>query len=67
MAKSKDYKNMSLEKLIESSDELENNLIDIKLKHSQGKLRDTASIKKTKKEIARVNTFINKKAQNLED
>jgi ribosomal protein L29 len=56
------YTKLSLEELIDKSDELEEKLADIKLKHSQGKLRDTANIKKTKKDLARVNTFINRKA-----
>jgi ribosomal protein L29 len=65
MAKSKKYKKMSLEKLIEMSDEIGEELVDLRLKHSQGKLRDTANIKKTKKKLARINTYINKKAAKL--
>ncbi len=61
------YNKQKLSKLIEESDKLEEKLADIKLKHSQSKLRDTASIKKTKKDLARVNTAIANKANQIED
>jgi len=61
------YSRSKLEKLIEESDKLEDKLADIILKHSQGKLRDTASIKKTKKELARVNTAIASKAKQVKN
>ncbi len=59
------YDKESLNKLLDISDELEEKLVDIKLKHSQGKLRDTSKIKKTKRELARVNTAINIKSEDI--
>jgi ribosomal protein L29 len=61
------YNKKSLDKLLDISDELEEELVDIKLKHSQGKLRDTSKIRKTKKDLARVNTAINIKSEDIQD
>lgn len=61
------YQKMTLEKLIDESDQTEEELVNLRLKHSQGKLRDTARLKKTKKELARINTFINQKVHSLEE
>lgn len=62
MAKDKNWKNKSLKKLVEASDKKEAELADLKLQHSQGKLTNTAKLKEVKKELARINTFLNEKA-----
>lgn len=61
------YNKQSLEKLLDKSDELEEQLANLKLKHSQGKLRDTAKLKKLRQELARVNTVINIKSKEIKD
>ncbi len=63
MAKKDNLKNKSLGKLLEASDEKEKELADLKLKHSQGKLSNTAKLKDVKKGLARINTFLNQKAK----
>lgn len=61
MAKDINWENKPLKQLLDASDEKEEELADLNLKHSQGKLSNTAKLKQTKKELARINTFLNQK------
>lgn len=61
----KSWNRADLEELIEASDKQEATLANLKLQHSQGKLRDTAQLIKARRELARINTFLNQKAQPL--
>jgi len=64
-ANKKDYSNSTLKQLVKLSDEKELEIEKMFLQHSQGKLRDTASLKKVKRDLARINTYITEKAQKI--
>jgi len=64
-AKKKDYATSTLKQLVKLSDEKELEIEKMFLQHSQGKLRNTASLKKVKQDLARINTYIAEKAQEL--
>jgi ribosomal protein L29 len=57
----KDWSKTTLKELIKASDDQERELANLGLKHSQGKLRDTAQLTRQRQELARINTFINQK------
>jgi len=63
----KDWSKAGLKELIEASDKMEKQRTDLMLRHSQGKLKNTAQLVKVRKEIARINTFLNQKAQTIKD
>ena len=63
--KKKDYSAATLKQLVKFSDEKELEIEKMFLQHSQGKLRNTASLKKEKRDLARINTHIAQKAQKL--
>lgn len=62
----KDWSQATLKELVKASDDQEEELADLRLKHSQGKLRDTAKLTRQRQELARINTFINYRAGELE-
>ncbi len=62
----KERSKASLEELIKLSDEKEIELSNLRLRHSQGKLRDTTKLVKVRRELARTNTFIREKAKEID-
>lgn len=55
------YKNMSVEELISKEKELSSALFNLTFQKKVGQLQNTASIRETKREIARVKTELNAK------
>jgi len=55
------YKKSDLKNLFKREKELEEKILDLKIKLSLGKLKNTSELKMTKRELARVKTFIRQK------
>ena len=53
----------SLEELTQLSDELRRQTFDLRFQHYTGQLNDTASLKETRRNIARVETVIREHAE----
>ena len=53
----------SLEELTQLSDELRRQTFDLRFQHYTGQLNDTASLKETRRNIARVETVIRERAE----
>ena len=53
----------SLEELTQLSDELRRQTFDLRFQHYTGQLNDTASLKETRRNIARVETVIRELAE----
>ena len=60
MAKKKDIRDMSNDQLIDQLSVLRKDLFNHEIEKLSGQLADTSQISKTKKNIARVKTLINK-------
>jgi len=63
MAKNDDIKGKSAAELGEEETRLRKELFDLEFKHSTRQLGDTMSIRRTRRQIARVVTFKNQKTQ----
>jgi large subunit ribosomal protein L29 len=60
--KGSELKEFSQEELEQKAHELSEELFNLKIQHATGQLENTARIGQVKKDIARVNTFLNMKA-----
>ncbi len=60
--KGSELKEFSQEELEQKAHELSEELFNLKIQHATGQLENSARIGQVKKDIARVNTFLNMKA-----
>ncbi|MBU1274135.1 MAG: 50S ribosomal protein L29 [Proteobacteria bacterium] len=59
--KDAELKELSLEELAQKLEDLRQELFNLKFQHSTGQLENPMRVKQTKKDIARVLTFINQR------
>lgn len=65
--KASEYRDLSIEELIVKEKELAEALFNLKFQHATGQLDNTAQLKKTRKDIARVKTILAEKREAEED
>ena len=62
-----EYRNLSIEELAVKEKELSEALFNLKFQHATGQLDNTAQLKRTRKDIARVKTILVEKRGAEED
>jgi large subunit ribosomal protein L29 len=62
-----EYRDLSVEELAVKEKELSEALFNLKFQHATGQLDNTAQLKKTRKDIARVKTILGEKRGTEED
>ena len=62
-----EYRDLSVEELAVKEKELSEALFNLKFQHATGQLDNTAQLKKTRKDIARVKTILGEKLGTEED
>jgi large subunit ribosomal protein L29 len=65
--KASEYRDLSIEELIVKEKELAEALFNLKFQHATGQLDNTAQLKRTRKDIARVKTILVEKRGAEED
>lgn len=65
--KASEYRDLSIEELAVKEKELSEALFNLKFQHATGQLDNTAQLKKTRKDIARVKTILAGKREAEED
>jgi large subunit ribosomal protein L29 len=65
--KASEYRDLSIEELAVKEKELSEALFNLKFQHATGQLDNTAQLKKTRKDIARVKTILVEKSGAEED
>jgi large subunit ribosomal protein L29 len=65
--KASEYRDLSIEELIVKEKELSEALFNLKFQHATGQLDNTAQLKRTRKDIARVKTILVEKSGAEED
>ena len=65
--KASEYRDLSVEELAVKEKELSEALFNLKFQHATGQLDNTAQLKKTRKDIARVKTILGEKRGTEED
>ena len=65
--KASEYRNLSIEELAVKEKELAEALFNLKFQHATGQLDNTAQLKRTRKDIARVKTILVEKRGAEED
>jgi large subunit ribosomal protein L29 len=65
--KASEYRDLSIEELIVKEKELAEALFNLKFQHATGQLDNTAQLKRTRKDIARVKTILVEKHGAEED
>ncbi|MGW8208400.1 MAG: 50S ribosomal protein L29 [Syntrophobacteria bacterium] len=65
--KASEYRDLSIEELIVKEKELAEALFNLKFQHATGQLDNTAQLKRTRKDIARVKTILVEKHGSEED
>jgi len=65
--KASEYRDLSIDELAVKEKELSEALFNLKFQHATGQLDNTAQIKKTRKDIARVKTILATKRAAEED
>ena len=65
--KASEYRDLSIEELAVKEKELSEALFNLKFQHATGQLDNTAQLKKTRKDIARVKTILVEKRGAEED
>ena len=65
--KASEYRDLSIEELAVKEKELSEALFNLKFQHATGQLDNTAQLKKTRKDIARVKTILGEKRGTEED
>jgi large subunit ribosomal protein L29 len=64
--KGSELKEFSVDELEQKARELSEELFNLRIQHATGQLENTARIGQVKKDVARVNTFLNMKVQKKE-
>ena len=65
--KASEFRDLSIEELSVKEKELAESLFNLKFQHATGQLDNTAQLKKTRKDIARVKTILVEKSGAEED
>jgi large subunit ribosomal protein L29 len=65
--KASEYRDLSIEELVVKEKELAEALFNLKFQHATGQLDNTAQLKRTRKDIARVKTILVEKHGSEED
>ena len=65
--KASEYRDLSIEELVTKEKELSEALFNLKFQHATGQLDNTAQLKRTRKDIARVKTILVEKSGVEED
>lgn len=65
--KASEYRDLSIEELAVKEKELSEALFNLKFQHATGQLDNTAQLKKTRKDIARVKTILAEKREAEKD
>ncbi len=65
--KASEYRDLSIEELVVKEKELAEALFNLKFQHATGQLDNTAQLKRTRKDIARVKTILVEKRGAEED
>jgi large subunit ribosomal protein L29 len=65
--KASEYRDLSIEELVVKEKELSEALFNLKFQHATGQLDNTAQLKRTRKDIARVKTILVEKSGAEED
>jgi large subunit ribosomal protein L29 len=65
--KASEYRDLSIEELVTKEKELSEALFNLKFQHATGQLDNTAQLKRTRKDIARVKTILVEKSGAEED
>jgi large subunit ribosomal protein L29 len=65
--KASEYRDLSVEELAVKEKELSEALFNLKFQHATGQLDNTAQLKKTRKDIARVKTILVEKSGTEEE
>jgi large subunit ribosomal protein L29 len=65
--KASEYRDLSIEELVVKEKELAEALFNLKFQHATGQLDNTAQLKRTRKDIARVKTILVEKHGAEED
>ncbi len=65
--KASEYRDLSIEELVVKETELTEALFNLKFQHATGQLDNTAQLKRTRKDIARVKTILVEKRGAEED
>jgi len=65
--KASEYRDLSIDELAVKEKELSEALFNLKFQHATGQLDNTAQLKKTRKDIARVKTILAEKREAEED
>ena len=65
--KASEYRDLNIEELVVKEKELSEALFNLKFQHATGQLDNTAQLKRTRKDIARVKTILVEKSGAEED
>ena len=65
--KASEYRDLNIEELVVKENELTEALFNLKFQHATGQLDNTAQLKKTRKDIARVKTILVEKGGTEEE
>jgi large subunit ribosomal protein L29 len=65
--KASEYRDLNIEELVVKENELTEALFNLKFQHATGQLDNTAQLKRTRKDIARVKTLLVEKRGAEED
>ena len=65
--KASEYRDLNIEELVVKENELTEALFNLKFQHATGQLDNTAQLKKTRKDIARVKTILVEKSGTEEE
>ena len=65
--KASEYRDLNIEELVVKEKELSEALFNLKFQHATGQLDNTAQLKRTRKDIARVKTILVEKHGSEED
>jgi large subunit ribosomal protein L29 len=64
MAKTKELRNMSVDELEAKLLEAKKEQFNLRVQHSTGQLQNTASMRKVRRDIAKINTLITERKKN---
>jgi len=61
--KAGEIRELSLEEIVRKRDDLSQEIFNLRFQHGVGQLENTAKLKQTRRDIARVNTILREKQQ----